>query len=167
MITTDLGVSERPAHSLKSCHSRGQLSMVVAPHVDRFAWTIGKKLMWRFPYICLLILIISPYQTIWFGILCAVFACLVMWVVYRLRLRTAARAIRVRFDERLAQRTRITHELYDTMLQTVQGSKFVADDALERSSDAAHTRLALEKLSSWLGQAMQEGQEALNSLPTS
>ena len=89
-----------------------------------------------------------------------------MWVVYRLRLRKVARAIRVRFDERLAQRTRITHELYDTMLQTVQGSKFVADDALEKSSDT-QMRLALEKLSSWLGQAMQEGQEALNSLPTS
>jgi signal transduction histidine kinase len=90
-----------------------------------------------------------------------------MWVVYRLRLRKVARAIRVRFDERLAQRARITSELYDTMLQTVQGSKFVADDALEKSSDTAHMRLALEKLSSWLGQAMQEGQEALNSLPTS
>jgi hypothetical protein len=53
------------------------------------------------------------------------------------------------------------------MLQTVQGSKFVADDALEQSNDAAHMRLALEKLSSWLGQATQEGQEALNSLSTS
>jgi signal transduction histidine kinase len=128
-----------------------------------------KKLMWSFPYICLLTLVMSPSwsQTIWFGIVCAVFASLVMWIVYRLRLRRVARAIRVCFDERLAQRTRITSELYDTMLQTVQGSKFVADDALEKSSDTDHTRLALEKLSSWLGQAMQEGQEALNSLPTS
>ena len=90
-----------------------------------------------------------------------------MRVIYRLRLRKVARAIRVRFDERLAQRSRITFELYDTMLQTVQGSKFVADDALEKSSDTAHMRLALEKLSSWLGQAMREGQEAINSLPTS
>ena len=125
--------------------------------------------MWRIPYICLLILVICPswYQTTWFGILCAVFASLVMWVVYRLRLRRTARAIRVRFDERLAQRTRIARELHDTMLQTVQGSKFVADDALERSNDTAYMRLALEKLSGWLGQATQEGQEALNSLSTS
>ena len=87
-----------------------------------------------------------------------------MWVVYRLRLRKVARAIRVRFDERLAQRTRLARELHDTMLQTVQGSKFVADDALEKSNDIAYMRLALEKLSSWLGQATQEGHEALNSL---
>ena len=128
-----------------------------------------KKLMWEISYICLLILILSPswYQTMWFGILCAIFASLIMRVVYRWRLRKVARAIRLRFDKRLAQRTRIAHELCDTMLQTVQGSKFVADDALEKSHDIAHMRRALEKLSSWLGQATQEGQEALNSLPTS
>lgn len=90
-----------------------------------------------------------------------------MWVVCRLRVRRIARAIRIRFDERLAQRTRIARELQDTMLQTVQGSKFVADDALENSNDSAYMRLALEKLSNWLGHATQEAQSALNSLPTS
>jgi len=128
-----------------------------------------KKLMWRMPYTGLLILLVSPswYQTIWFGILCAVLTTLVMWVVYRWRLRKVERAIRVRSDERLAQRTRIACELYDTMLQTVQGSKFVADDALEKPNDTAHMRLALEKLSNWLGQATQEGQQVLNSLSSS
>ena len=128
-----------------------------------------KKLMWKFPDTYLLILLISAfwYQTILFGILCAVFASLVMWVVYRWRVRKVARAIHVRFDERLAQRTLLARELYDTMLQTVQGSKLVADDALENSNDIAHMRLAMEKLSSWLGQATREGQQALNSLSTS
>ena len=128
-----------------------------------------KMLMWTMPYTYLLILLISPswYQTICFGLLCAGLASLVMWGVYRWRLRKAAIAIRVRFDERLAQRTRIARELYDTMLQTVQGSKFVADDALENSNDTAHMRLAIEKLSRWLGQATQEGQQALKSLSSS
>jgi len=125
--------------------------------------------MSKFPYTCLLILLKShlSYQTIWFGILCAFLTSLVMWVVYRWRLRKVARAIRIRSDERLAQRTRIGRELYDTMLQTVQGSKLVADDALENSNDTAYMRLAMEKLSSWLGQATQEGQQALNSLSSS
>jgi len=117
--------------------------------------------MSKFPYTYL------SYQTIWFGILCAFLAALVMWVVYRRRLRKVVRAIRIRSDERLAQRTRIARELYDTMLQTVQASKFVVDDALEKPNDTAHLRLALEKLSSWLGQATQEGQQALNSLSSS
>jgi signal transduction histidine kinase len=90
-----------------------------------------------------------------------------MWFVCRWRLRKVGRAIRVSFDERLAQRTRIARDLYDTMLQTVQGSKLVAEDALEKSDDTAYMRLALEKLSSWLGQATQEGQQALNSLSSS
>ena len=125
--------------------------------------------MSKLPYTYLSILFISQlsYQTIWFGILCAVLTSLVMWVVYRWRLRKVARAIRIRSGERLAQRTRIARDLYDTMLQTVQGSKLVAEDALEKSNDTAYMRLALEKLSSWLGQATQEGQQALNSLSSS
>ena len=92
---------------------------------------------------------------------------IVMWVVYRWRLRKVARAIRIRFDERLAQRARIARELYDTMLQTVQGCKLVVDDALERPNDIAHMRGAMEKLSNWLGQATLEGQQALKSLSRS
>ena len=121
--------------------------------------------MWRIPYICFLILVFCPswYQTIWVGLLCAAFVFCVMWVAYRLRLRI----IRVRFEERLDKQIRIARELHDTMLQTVQGSRFVADDALEKSSDSVYMRVALEKLSIWLGQATQEGQEALNSLRSS
>jgi hypothetical protein len=52
------------------------------------------------------------------------------------------------------------------MLQTIQGSKFVADDALENPNDTAHMRVTLEKLSNWLGNATQEAQAALHSLPT-
>jgi signal transduction histidine kinase len=80
-----------------------------------------------------------------------------MWVMYRLRVRMIRK-------ERLAERTRIAHELQDTMLQTVQGSKLLTDDALEKSNDSVHMRLALEKLSRWLGQATKEGQAVVNSL---
>src|SRR5262249_54424349 len=49
----------------------------------------------------------------------------------------------------------------------VQGSKLVADVALEQPNDAGQMRSTLEKLSGWLGQATQEGRAALNSLRTS
>jgi signal transduction histidine kinase len=71
------------------------------------------------------------------------------------------------FDERLAERTRIARDLHDTLLQTVQGSKMVAEDALENASDPARLRRAVEQLSVWLDQAVQEGRNALNSLRTS
>jgi signal transduction histidine kinase len=78
----------------------------------------------------------------------------------------ARKILELRLEERVSERTRITRELHDTFLQTVQGSKLVADDALERSSDLIRMRRAMEQLSAWLGRATQEGRAALNSLRT-
>jgi signal transduction histidine kinase/ligand-binding sensor domain-containing protein len=107
------------------------------------------------------------YQTTWFLLFWVAAGLIVIWAVYRLRMGQVARAISVRFDERLAERTRIARELHDTLLQTVQGSKLVADDALENSDDPTHLQRAMEQLSRWLGQATREGRAALNSLRTS
>ena len=71
---------------------------------------------------------------------------------------------RILFDERLAERTRMARDLHDTLLQTIQGSKLVADDALDSSTDPIRMRRAIEQLSVWLAQAMQEGRAALNAL---
>ncbi|MPY88398.1 MAG: hypothetical protein GEU99_10775 [Luteitalea sp.] len=107
------------------------------------------------------------YQTMWFQGLMA--ACLLASVatLYRVRLRRVSAALSAKFDERLAERTRIARELHDTLLQTVQGSKMVAEDALDRLGDADHMRRAMERLSDWLGRAVDEGRAALNSLRAS
>ena len=107
------------------------------------------------------------YQTIWFRSLCSVVGVLLLWAIYRLRVRRIAGTMKARFDERLAERTRIARDLHDTFLQTIQGSKLVADDALSASTDLSHMRQAMEKLSAWLGRATEEGRAALNSLRTS
>jgi signal transduction histidine kinase len=88
-------------------------------------------------------------------------------VIFRLRVRQIAADINARFDERLDERTRLAREFHDTFLQTIQGSKMVADDALDESTDPARMRRALEKLSAWMGQATKEGRAALNSLRAS
>jgi signal transduction histidine kinase len=86
--------------------------------------------------------------------------------LYRLRVRQIARSISTRFDERLAERTRMARDLHDTFLQTIEGSKLIADDALEASTDPIRMRRAMEQLSVWLSRAMHEGRTALNSLRT-
>ena len=106
------------------------------------------------------------YQTNWFRIICAVSGVFILLVFYRLRVRQIARSIGGRFNERLAERTRMARELHDTFLQTIQGSKLVADDALDPSTDPLRMRRALEQLSVWLARATQEGRAALNSLRT-
>ncbi|HET7287373.1 MAG TPA: two-component regulator propeller domain-containing protein, partial [Pyrinomonadaceae bacterium] len=104
------------------------------------------------------------YQTRWF--IAAMFALGIMLVIliYRLRVAQISHQLSARFDERLAERTRVAREIHDTFLQTVQGSKMVADHALKNPAD--HTRMvrAMEQLSTWLAQATEEGRAALISL---
>jgi len=103
------------------------------------------------------------YQTTWFRALLIAIALASVFAAYRYRVRRIAAALTARFDERLAERTRIARDLHDTLLQTVQGSKLVADDALA-SHDVGRLRLAMERLSAWLGQAVNEGRGAVQVL---
>jgi signal transduction histidine kinase/ligand-binding sensor domain-containing protein len=107
------------------------------------------------------------YQTYWCRFLSVFSALFVAWFLYQLRLRQMAASMSARFDERLAERTRIARELHDAFLQTVQGSKLVADHALKRCSDPVQMHRAMEQLSEWLSRAIQEGRAALSSLRTS
>ncbi|WP_161557188.1 ligand-binding sensor domain-containing protein [Acidisarcina polymorpha] len=107
------------------------------------------------------------YQTAWFRILCLASIMVIGWILYRIRVRQVAKAIGARFDERLAERTRMARELHDTFLQTIQGSKFVVDDGLEEPLNAEKMHRALGQVSGWLDQAIQEGRAALNSLRSS
>ena len=73
----------------------------------------------------------------WFRSLVAVSIGALLLTLYRIRVRQVSRALSVRFEERLAERTRIARDLHDTLLQTVQASKMIADDALEDTTDPA------------------------------
>jgi signal transduction histidine kinase len=61
-------------------------------------------------------------QTYWFLSLCVVAGLSMVWVAYSLRVRQIAKAISARFDERLAERTRIARDFHDTLLQSFQGA---------------------------------------------
>jgi signal transduction histidine kinase/ligand-binding sensor domain-containing protein len=107
------------------------------------------------------------YQTAAFRISCVLAALWLLWVLYYVRMKQASRAIRARLDERSAERTRLARDLHDTLLQTLQGSKLVADDALDHRADTEYTRRSLEKLSDWIERAMRECRAALNALHAS
>jgi len=114
-------------------------------------------------------LVVAPawYQTRTFLVGSVLIAVLMVWAVVRLRVRQLAHALNARFDERLAERTRMARDLHDTLLQTLQGSKMVAEDALARPGDSTGMRDAMEQVCKWLGQATAEGRAAVNSLRTS
>ncbi|WP_263357901.1 sensor histidine kinase [Acidicapsa ligni] len=66
------------------------------------------------------ILLPAWYQTLWFYVLEGLIGIGILWAIYWLRLRQIAHAISARFDERLAERTRIAGDLHDTLLQNFQ-----------------------------------------------
>jgi signal transduction histidine kinase len=106
------------------------------------------------------------FQTRWFVVAVGIAVVVAAMALYRMRVRTIAGAIKARFDERLAERTRVARDIHDTLLQTVQGSKLVADHALKDPSDHGQLLRAVEQLAQWLAQANQEGRAALDSLRT-
>jgi len=61
----------------------------------------------------------------------------------------------------------MARDLHDTLLQTLQGTKMVADTALDRPGDAPALVRALKQVSAWIGRASEEGRSAVNALRTS
>jgi len=109
----------------------------------------------------------SFYQTWWFAAAMVGLGILLVGVVHRARVRQLSRVMNMRFDERLAERTRVAREVHDTLLQTIHGSKLVADRALRDASDPEKLVRALSQLSKWLGDASAEGRVALQALRVS
>jgi signal transduction histidine kinase len=104
------------------------------------------------------------YQTRLFTILCVIAAAMIGWGIYRLRLQRMQAAWNARFEERLAERTRIAQDLHDELLQNAMGVSLQIElsDSLieERHAAKPHLQRALT-LSRGL---MRKGREVLRDL---
>ena len=118
------------------------------------------------------------YQTNWFRWSCLAAFGVLLWVSYQLRVRHVAAQISLRFEERLSERTRISRELHDTLLQNITGfalqlgglSKTVTapESAKERLLDLrrqAEAWLREARESVWdLRSPVSEGQDFLEAM---
>ncbi len=107
------------------------------------------------------------YQTSWFKAACTFVAFALCYLGYKYRVAQISASLRIRFDERLEERTRLARDLHDTLIQTIQGGKLVADHALEGPADPARLQNAVNLLSEWLARAIIEGRAALATLRSS
>ena len=101
----------------------------------------------------------------WFhlAVLCAVVV--VFFILHQIRVRQISAGLTARFDERMAERSRLAVELHDTILQSVQATKMIADNARNgNSQDPAELRKTIESISEWLAQATSEARATLNNL---
>lgn len=129
-------------------------------HAMRVMWMLSKEIVprrssWCFP---------DWFHSESFHFLFLVILSASLWLAAHWRMRRYADQMKLRFDERLQERTRLARDLHDTLLQTIQASKIVADSALDPGTDQTKMRKALSTLSDWLGQASEEERAALESL---
>jgi signal transduction histidine kinase len=81
------------------------------------------------------------YQTTWFRLASIAGFALLLWSLHGLRLRRMAAQLNVRFEERLAERTRIAGEIHDTLLQNISGFALQLDGLSKTVSAPVRDRL--------------------------
>ena len=89
-----------------------------------------------------------------------------VWIIHRRRVRTVARALDMRFGERLAERTRIARELHDTLMQGVQGLQLSVHVAAQKITTDDESRRMLERTLSTADRIIIEGRNRVSSLRT-
>jgi len=107
----------------------------------------------------------AVWQTWWFRAALVLLAACLMYLFYRLRMLQLAHQFDLRFEERLAERTRIARELHDTLLQSFQGVAFqlqAARKLLLRKADNATA--VLDDAILGTEEAIQEGRSAISDL---
>jgi signal transduction histidine kinase/streptogramin lyase len=104
------------------------------------------------------------WQTGWFRVSVVLFVALAGWGLYRVRVMRVAHQLNVRFEERLAERTRIAQELHDTLLQGFLSASMqlhVAADAVPADSPAKSLLRHVQQL---MSRVIDEGRNAVRGL---
>lgn len=106
------------------------------------------------------------WQTWWFRTSCLVLGTILIVTLHRLRTYQLTRQLNVRFQERLAERTRIAQELHDTLLQGFVSASMQLDVAEDQLPDDSPTKPVLKRILQLMGRVTEEGRSALRGLRT-
>lgn len=83
---------------------------------------------------------------------------------YRGRMRHLSRQLNIRFEERLAERTRIARELHDTLLQGLVSASMQLHVGLDLLPTDSAARPVIGRAAELMGQVLVEGRNALRGL---
>ena len=110
--------------------------------------------------------VIKPalWQTWWFRVLMLTTLVLTVALIFRLRMYQLTRGLNVRFQERLAERTRIAQDLHDTLLQGFISAQMQLDVAEDQLPEGSSAKPALKRILRLMGQVTEEGRNALHGL---
>lgn len=106
------------------------------------------------------------WQAWWFRLSSVLTVAFVIAAVYRLRLLRVTEQLNVRFEERLAERTRIAQDLHDTLLQGFLSASMQLHVASDRLPDDSPVKPSMARVLSLMGRVIEEGRNALRGLRT-
>jgi ligand-binding sensor domain-containing protein/signal transduction histidine kinase len=104
------------------------------------------------------------WQTWLFRLSCVTVAGLAVLIFYRLRLRHFARQLNMRFEERLAERTRVAQDLHDTLLQGFLSASMQLDVAVDHLPADSAAKPLISRVHKLMRHVIDEGRTALKGL---
>jgi signal transduction histidine kinase/ligand-binding sensor domain-containing protein len=108
------------------------------------------------------------FQTHWFYALCVCAMLILLWELYRLRLRQVSGQLSAQIqsgmEARLAERTRIARELHDTLLQGFQGLTLHLQAVMEQIPDKEPARQSMKKALTYADGVLLEGRQRVRDL---
>lgn len=104
------------------------------------------------------------WRTWWFRLFLLLFGVAALLALYRWRLHELSRQLNLRFEERLAERTRIAQDLHDTLLQGVVSASMQLHVANEHLPDDSPAKPLVGRVMELMGQVIEEGRDAVRGL---
>lgn len=104
------------------------------------------------------------WQTWWFQLAAVLVGTAAVWGVHRLRVLQVARQLDIRFEERLAERTRIAQELHDTLLQGFLSASMQLHVVAARVPDESPMKPMLDAVLKLVSRVIEEGRNAVRGL---
>jgi len=110
---------------------------------------------------------LAVWQRWWFPFASLMVSAFVIFGFHQLRLHRMARRLNRRFEERLAERTRVAQELHDTLLQGVISASMQLHVAVDQLPEDSPAQPALNRVLKLMRQLVEEGHHVVRGLRSS
>ena len=100
----------------------------------------------------------------WFPLTCALAGAFATFVFHRVQLHQVSKKLNLRFEERLAERTRIAQDLHDTLLQNFLSASMQLHVAADQLPADSPTKPRLGRILDLMGQVIKEGENTVQGL---
>lgn len=107
------------------------------------------------------------WRTWWFRLSLALLGVVALFALYRWRVHELRTQLTLRFEERLAERTRIAQDLHDTLLQGFLSASMQLHVANNLLTDDSPAKPLIGRVMQLMGQVIDEGRDAVRGLRSS